>query len=626
MKTITIKLVRPILAMIGVTLPTIKFHAPNGILRSLRLLAILTPSLVEPVFAQSSTNCDPCWSTVTNWQGAYSLTVTGSGPLPLSGSWQINSTSQGSFTNKNFNGTGTINYKGITAPGACSDGSPVLVCTETVSGALDPIAGVAVLINTTNCTYTVVITDPITTSLTQTPCESSPIQIFLSEFASALLANEITNPYRILPWFQLPRFGQALTVSTNFSGTVIPTQCAGPTTQGQITLTISWNIVPVNNSTNALQVPVLRQNDGNWGSDTYDNSTTDIATLGCALTSLAMALNNAGVSIDPGALNTLMESSTFGVVNDFKGHNVNWGSAVAHATLTQNGTSTLKWHAFKERGTCHLSQALAQGNPVIVAVNFGPKGPGHFVLVTGQQNGQFLINDPGHADRTTLDAYNNTFETRGYVSDPAGDLSTLNIAVDDPADVMVTDPIQRRTGFTPNTGTLEEIPQSAYFIDCLESDNATGAPGNEAAHMVPIVQPPQGPYRIQLTGIESGRYSLTLGSTGTNGSLQPPLLLQGPTQPGLITIYNATLGPSGFVLSSSTPRPVFQQVTRTNNLIWLTWASTPGSSYQLQYTTDLSNTNWANLASPVSATNTTITVSDAIVAGAQRFYRILLAQ
>jgi hypothetical protein len=373
----------------------------------------------------------------------------------------------------------------------------------------------------------------------------------------------------------------------------------------------------------------MSQGDSKWRNDPYDNSNTNIARLGCALTSLTMALDYAGYHTDPGALNTLMKTSPFGITSDFKGRSVRWASAVAHATLNPDGTGTssLKFHPFKERGACRLTQALVRGHPVIVGVNFNSKGqPGHFVLVTGYQNGQFLINDPGHSDRTTLSdpAYNNNYETRGYVSDPPGDLSTLEIDVDDPADILVTDPLQRRTGYSPVAGTLGEIPQSSYFVDCLESDNDTGAPGNDAAHMVPIVQPLQGQYTVQLTGLSSAPYSLTLSSTGTNGTLQVPLLLQGTTQPGLVTTYNVTLGPSGLALSGSTPPPVFQHVTLTNNLVWFTWTSTPGSTYQLQYTTDLSNTNWTSLASPVLATNSTITVSDTTSRDLQRFYRVLL--
>ena len=64
-------------------------------------------------------------------------------------------------------------------------------------------------------------------------------------------------------------------------------------------------------------------------------------------------------------------------------------------------------------------------SPVIVAVrNTHQDGSVslHFVLVTGIDGNTFYINDPGYSSRTTLNAYGNDFELRGYVSDPPNDL------------------------------------------------------------------------------------------------------------------------------------------------------------------------------------------------------------
>jgi hypothetical protein len=42
--------------------------------------------------------------------------------------------------------------------------------------------------------------------------------------------------------------------------------------------------------------------------------------------------------------------------------------------------------------------------------------------------------------------------------------------------------------------------------------------------------------------------------------------------------------------------PEFQDVSITDNLLNLTWSTEAGGTYQLQYTSDLSSSNWINLS------------------------------
>ena len=52
-----------------------------------------------------------------------------------------------------------------------------------------------------------------------------------------------------------------------------------------------------------------------------------------------------------------------------------------------------------------------------------------------------------------------------------------------------------------------------------------------------------------------------------------------------------------------------------------------GLVYQVQYETNLLQTNWINLGKPLIATNTSLTVSDtnAISSSPQRFYRLTVS-
>jgi uncharacterized repeat protein (TIGR03803 family) len=71
--------------------------------------------------------------------------------------------------------------------------------------------------------------------------------------------------------------------------------------------------------------------------------------------------------------------------------------------------------------------------------------------------------------------------------------------------------------------------------------------------------------------------------------------------------------------------PEFQAVTLTNGWLNLTWSTEAGGTYQLQYNSDLSSSNWINLSSPFTATGATLSTTDSLTNGPQRFYRLVLA-
>jgi hypothetical protein len=72
------------------------------------------------------------------------------------------------------------------------------------------------------------------------------------------------------------------------------------------------------------------------------------------------------------------------------------------------------------------------------------------------------------------------------------------------------------------------------------------------------------------------------------------------------------------------PVPRFQSVTKTNGTINLTWDALTGLVYQVQYKTNLLQTNWINLGAVITATNVTVTATNLIGPDPQRFYRLQL--
>src|SRR5665213_2257491 len=72
--------------------------------------------------------------------------------------------------------------------------------------------------------------------------------------------------------------------------------------------------------------------------------------------------------------------------------------------------------------------------------------------------------------------------------------------------------------------------------------------------------------------------------------------------------------------------PTFQAVTLANGMLSLTWSTEAGKMYQLQSSSDLISSPWTNLGSAATAAGTTLSVTEAITNGAQRFYRVMLAR
>jgi hypothetical protein len=73
------------------------------------------------------------------------------------------------------------------------------------------------------------------------------------------------------------------------------------------------------------------------------------------------------------------------------------------------------------------------------------------------------------------------------------------------------------------------------------------------------------------------------------------------------------------------PVPVFQLplLVQSNRVLSFTWTAAPGQAYQMQYKNTLTETNWLNLGTPISATGATASGWDTAT-NAQRFYRVIL--
>jgi hypothetical protein len=72
--------------------------------------------------------------------------------------------------------------------------------------------------------------------------------------------------------------------------------------------------------------------------------------------------------------------------------------------------------------------------------------------------------------------------------------------------------------------------------------------------------------------------------------------------------------------------PEVQAITLTNGTLNLTGSTAASGTYQLQYDADLGSSHWTNLGSPITATAATLSTTDSVTNGPQRFYRLMLSQ
>lgn len=81
----------------------------------------------------------------------------------------------------------------------------------------------------------------------------------------------------------------------------------------------------------------------------------------------------------------------------------------------------------------------------------------------------------------------------------------------------------------------------------------------------------------------------------------------------------------GTVFRLSIPMgPVIQTLSRTGGVLILGWGAILGQSYQVQYRTNLNQTNWANWGDVITATNAAMALSDNTGSEPRRFYRVVL--
>ena len=111
---------------------------------------------------------------------------------------------------------------------------------------------------------------------------------------------------------------------------------------------------------------------------------------------------------------------------------------------------------------------------------------------------------------------------------------------------------------------------------------------------------------------------------------QPSFTLTNVTPASLSNHYSVIITSASGSVTSSVARvtlqlpPIMPAFTASNSLYTFTWSAVSNQSYQLQSATNLVAPNWIDLGSPITATNSSVSATDAVGSDGQRFYRVRL--
>lgn len=186
-------------------------------------MAGLAAALTCKVAAQD-TNCAECWAGVTQWHGTWNLTLKGS---------SVNNSSQGTFDISN--GVSTV-----TGSASVSGNLPGC-CTCSGSGALDSSSTIEIVLNTSNCTYSIILNDRLSFDTVVPVIGTIPGIETCSGETVAPVDSQI--PSAVIPYFPLPAYGDSLV--ENSGSFTAPLAQVGCYDGEAVTLTISWEIEPI---------------------------------------------------------------------------------------------------------------------------------------------------------------------------------------------------------------------------------------------------------------------------------------------------------------------------------------------------------------------------------------------
>ncbi|MDX1418124.1 MAG: hypothetical protein R3293_28240 [Candidatus Promineifilaceae bacterium] len=309
---------------------------------------------------------------------------------------------------------------------------------------------------------------------------------------------------------------------------------------------------------NATVVPLFLQNnkvlaspEAPWAGNPYGNypagdQVNTISRWGCNLTSYAMVINywaayhNLSFRTNPGDLNNWLRSNG--------GYDAGNGPVISKVLEYAKAKGVPLYNPspkyVNHRDDTILDDYLRSGNPVIIGVG------GHFVVATGKTsvNGvsTYVINDPIYGQTTLYEQHSNQYYSIRLLSGTSADQRSLRISAHSPVELLVTDPLGRRTGYDPqNNQYWNEIPDSSYFVEAIAAEG-NPALGDWIESKILLIPPTvDGEYTIAVHGTGQGTYEIDTYAADWQGRVTSEVM-HGQAQTGSVdeikVDYNADAG------------------------------------------------------------------------------------
>lgn len=278
--------------------------------------------------------------------------------------------------------------------------------------------------------------------------------------------------------------------------------------------------------------PYLYQTAIPWKDDYYGNvkeSNYDIEGWGCYMTSAAMIINHFGqrsdssFTTDPGTLNYWLQEK-----DGYMGKgDVDRSRIVEYAN--DNNVPLRIDEYIPTQNDPLLDFYLFSGSKAIIGVkesidpDDGRHYAAHFVvgLNTTEYSGidTYDIFDPIYGRTTLYEQYNNQYYSALILSTEPGSNATISFSAHSPIELIVTDPLGRKSGYDPDDGKFwDDIPDAEYHLRSIISNGGQGEasiPSKEFFALNPIV----GEYKIEILGIGDGSFEVNLITSNNLGTV-----------------------------------------------------------------------------------------------------------
>ncbi len=183
--------------------------------------------------------------------------------------------------------------------------------------------------------------------------------------------------------------------------------------------------------------------------------------------------------------------------------------------------------------------------------------------------------------------------------------------------ITTTNPVCT-TGTTNNPAlqapSLAPIPNRVVYAGTtLLVTNSATAGGSQSNNVVFSLDPgaPASASIDPASGLL--RWAVSDGASSTN---QLTVRVANPQSPSLTDAKSFTV--------SVLPLPTVSTLVRSNGVVKLGWGSVVGQTYRVQFTDSFQHPVWQDLTANLTATNTTVSVSDSGASVPQRFYRLVV--